>query len=143
MGLLTVKYQKEDAKTKRTSIGGFAVRLTNKTGAPSVDGQIVIASTGTADACETAGASELHPFGVIYDAGIPDGNEVWVVISGIGDVLVDAGGSAFADRFITSATAGSADVNNAPAVAVHFQEIGHCIETRVGAGLARAILHFN
>lgn len=45
---------------------------------------------------------------------------------------------------ISSATAGSADVwNVGGAVATHFTEIGHCIETRVGAGLARCVLHFN
>ena len=130
------------AKSGNTAIGGFAIKLTNKTGGNTVAGQVVIASTGTADAFETAGANELHPIGVVLDAGVADGSEAWVVVNGIADVLMDAGGSALGDRIITSATAGSADVSNAPAVAVHFQEIGHCIEARVGAGLTRVVLHF-
>jgi hypothetical protein len=57
---------------------------------------------------------------------------------------MDGGGSARGDRIISSGTAGSADVwNTGGAVATHFQEIGHCIETRTGAGLARCVLHFN
>ena len=57
---------------------------------------------------------------------------------------MDTGGSARGDRIISSATAGSGDVwNVGGAVATHFQEIGHCIETRVGTGLARCVLHFN
>lgn len=130
-------------KSGNTPIGGFAIKLTNKTGGNTVAGQLVIASTGTTDAFDTAAASDLNVIGIVLDAGIADGSEAWVVVSGIADVLIDAGGTALGDRMISSATAGSADVDNAPAVAAHFQEIGHCIEARVGAGLARCVLHFN
>lgn len=131
-------------KSGNTTIGGFVVRLTNKTGANTVAGQLVIASTGTDDAFATAGVSSDAVIGIVLDAGIADGSEAWVVVSGVADVLMDAGGSAHGDRIISSATAGSADVwNVGGAVATHFLEIGHCIETRVGAGLARCILHFN
>ena len=85
----------------------------------------------------------MHPIGVFLESGVADGSEAWVVVSGIADVFIDAGGSARGDRLVTGAIGGFATVNNNPAVAVHFQEIGHCTETRVGAGLARCILHFN
>ena len=89
-------------------------------------------------------ADDENIIGIVYDAGVADGSEAWVVVGGIGAVLMDAGGSARGDRIISSATAGSADVwNVGGAVATHFQEIGHCIETRGGAGLARVVLHFN
>ena len=78
------------------------------------------------------------------NAGIADASDTWIIVSGIADVLTDSGGSARGDRMISSATAGSADVwNVGGAVATHFLEIGHCIETRTGAGLARCVLHFN
>ena len=131
-------------KTGMTTIGGGCIKLTNKTGGNTVAGQLVLASTGTDDAFETAGANADNTIGIVLDAGIADGSEAWVVESGIADVLIDAGGCTHGDRMISSATAGSADVwNVGGAVATHFQEIGHCLETRVGAGLARVNIHFN
>ncbi len=128
-----------------TVLGGYAIKLTNKTGSNSVQGQVVIASTTTNDAFAIAALGETQPIGVVLKGGVRDGSEEWVVVSGIADVLIDDGGTALGDRLISSDNigfAGSADVDNAPAVAVHFQEIGHCIEGRVGAGLARAVIHF-
>ncbi len=126
-----------------TAIGGFAIKLTNKTGGNTVAGQLVLSSTGTNDAFATCGASSDACIGIILEAGVADGSEAWVVVSGIADVLMDSGGSARGDRIISSATAGSADIwNVGGAVATHFLEIGHCIETRAGAGLARCVIHF-
>ena len=136
----------ENPKAKITLIGGYAIRLTNKTGSNSIAGQLVNVYTATAidDAFKTISANDENIIGIVLDTGVADGSEVWVVVNGIADVLMDAGGSARGDRIISSATAGSADVwNVGGAVATHFQEIGHCIETRTGAGLARCVLHFN
>lgn len=133
-------------KIKITSIGGFAIRLTNKTGGNTVAGQLVAVYSATAvdDAFKTAAANDDGVFAIVLDAGIADGSESWTIVSGIADVLMDGGGSARGDRIISSATAGSADVwNTGGAVATHFLEIGHCLETRTGAGLARCVLHFN
>jgi hypothetical protein len=135
-------------KSGMTPIGGFAIKLTNKTGGNTVAGQLVIPSNpggaDTDDAFETATGSDENVIGIVLDAGVSDGSEAWIVISGIADVLMDGGGSTRGDRIISSGTAGSADVwNVGGAVATHFLEIGHCIETRVGAGLARCVLHFN
>ena len=131
-------------KSRRTLIGGLAVLLTNKTGSATVAGQLVLSSTGTDDAFATVGANSEETIGIVLDSGIADGSEAWMVESGIADVLIDAGGCTHGDRMIASATAGSADVwNVGGAVATHFREIGHCLETRVGAGLARVKLHFN
>ena len=131
-------------KSCMTAIGGFAIKLTNKTGSSTVAGQLIQTDTTTNDSFATSGANSDDTIGIILEAGIADGSEAWVVVSGIADVLMDSGGSARGDRIISSATAGSADVwNTGGAVATHFQEIGHCIETRAGAGLARCVLHFN
>ncbi len=132
------------AKVGFTAIGGLAIKVTNKTGGNTVAGQLVRSSTGTNDAFSTCAADSDDCMGIVLDAGVADGSKAWIIISGVADVLMDAGGSARGDRIISSVTAGSADVwNTGGAVATHFQEIGHCIETRGGAGLARAVVHFN
>jgi hypothetical protein len=141
-GNFTTTGEYSQSKIKLTTLGGTAVKLTNKTGANSVAGQFVRTSTTTADAVQTTAANDVDVIGVVLDAGISDGSEIWVVVGGIADVLVDAGGSTLGDRMITSATAGSCATSNTPAIAAHFQEVGHILEARVGAGLARCNLHF-
>ncbi len=131
-------------KLKITHNGAFCISLTNKTGSNTVQGQLVKPDTAVNDAFITIAANDQEIIGIVLEGGVADGSEAWVVISGIADVLMDAGGSARGDRIISSATAGSGDVwNVGGAVNTHFQEIGHCIETRIGAGLARCVLHFN
>ncbi len=145
-GDVTLAKSIENPKAKMTVEGGWAIKLTNKTGGASVAGQLVAPYSATAvdDAVKTALADSDEVIGIVLDADVADGSEMWIVVSGIANVLMDAGGSARGDRIISSATAGSADVwNTGGAVATHFQEIGHCIETRGGAGLAKAVLHFN
>ncbi len=131
-------------KAKITAIGGYAIKLTNKTGSNTVQGQLVKPDTANDDAFITIAANDQEIIGIVLEAGVSDGSEAWVVVNGIADVLMDSGGSARGDRIISSATAGSGDVwNVGGAVATHFQEIGHCLETRVGAGLARVNIHLN
>jgi len=129
------------AKVGITAIGGIAFKLTNNTGANSVEGQLVEVDDTDENSYKVADADAVDVIGVVYNTGVADGLDVWIVQGGIAEVLLDAGGCVHHDRLISSNTAGSADVNNAPAVAVHFQEIGHAIETVVGAGLAKAVIH--
>lgn len=136
----------ESEKFKLTAIGGYAIRLTNKTGGNTVAGQLLAPYSATAidNAVKTALTNSDEVFGITLDAGIADGSEMWVVTGGIAAVLMDAGGCARGDRIISSATAGSAAVwNTGGAVATHFQEIGHCFETVAGGALAKVVLHFN
>ena len=134
-----------------TAIGGFAIKLTNKTGGNSVAGQLVKADTATNDAVILTAASDVECFGVFLDSGIADGAEAWVVVSGIADVAMKDNTAATRGNWVeTSDEAGYADATSAsPAAAPqHFNEIGHCIEsvTAGGAGthiLARCVLHFN
>jgi hypothetical protein len=131
-------------KMRITPEGGYAIKLTNKTGGNSVQGQIVIASTTVDNAFETAAANDQMPIGVIYNAGIADGQECWIVVAGIADVLIDAGGCTNGSWLGTGATAGSADSDTVPGLLLqHFREIGHALEDRADAGLAKAVLHFN
>ncbi len=148
--LVNIPGEIEQAKSKRTLIGGYAIKLTNKTGSNTIAGQVVKpddkvdGSGGVDDAFITILANDQEIIGIVLEAGIADGSEAWVVINGIADVLMDTGGSARGDRIISSATVGSGDVwSVGGAVAPHFQEIGKCVEARVGAGLARVVLHFN
>ncbi len=128
-------------KTQMTPIGGFAVMLTNKTGVNSVAGDIVIASAGFADAVDWGGINELQSIGVFLDSGITDGSQAWVVVGGIADVHMDAGGCALGDRIIAGGTARRGEVNNLPTVAKHFQEIGHAIGSAGANANARIVMH--
>ena len=138
-------------KSCMTAIGGFAIKLTNKTGANSVAGKLVKADTANNDAVILTGANDDECFGVFVDSGISDGSEAWVVILGIADVAMKDNTAATRGNWVsTSSEAGYADATSAtPAAApTHFEEIGHCLESVAtgGAGthiLARCVLHFN
>ena len=136
-----------------TELGGIAVKLVNKTGAASVKGTIVEADTTTDDAFKVADADGNHPFAIVYDDGVGDGSECWIIIYGIADVLLkDATASTHGNWVQMSDVAGRADatVADPPAGGVaqldnHMEEIGHCLESK-GADidvLARVCLHFN
>lgn len=131
-------------KSKLTLIGGFAIKLTNKTGANSVAGEVVKVDTANDNAVVLNNTSGDALFGVFLDSGIADGAEAWVVISGIAEVKADAGGFTRGDRLIASTvTAGRVEFSNTPAVAVHFTELGHAFETAAANALGKAVLHFN
>ncbi len=141
-------------KIKLTSLGGYAIKLTNKTGANSVAGQLVQADTTTNDAVRLTGTDEEETMGVFLDAGIPDGSEAWIVVYGIADVAMEDDTAATRGNWVRSSVteAGYADATNAappaPASFSHFNEIGNCIESVVAGGggthiLARCVLHFN
>ena len=93
----------------------------------------------------------LDPIGAFLESGVPDGEEAWIVVSGIAKVYY-IGSTTHGQfcRVLVAADGGSAGQAIAEAVPTppfatdkHFQEIGHCIESRTGAGLAKTVLHFN
>ncbi len=140
-------------KVKFTPEGGIAVRLINKTSAPSVKGTIVVADSTTDDAFKVATGSDPDCIGVVYDDGVADGSECWVVTFGIAEVLLkDATASTRGYWVQASDTGGRADATNAapPGGGVteidrHFTEVGHCIEFK-NAGtnvLCKVVMHFN
>lgn len=73
---------------KITPEGGFAVRLTNKSGAVSVKGQIVSHKGTVARAFDRTAVDANHCLGVVYESGIADAAECWVVVAGIAQVLM-------------------------------------------------------
>lgn len=136
-----------------TDKGGLAVFATNKTGATSVKGTIIMASTGTDSAFMTAGADSTAAVGVVYEDGIADGSKCWVVISGIVQVLLKDNTASTRGYWVQlSDVAGRADATVAappgggvPELDNHMQEIGHAVES-VSAGtnvLCTIVLHLN
>lgn len=140
-------------KISFTSEGGPCIQLTNKTGGNSVKGAVVSNSASVANAVEKAVKDEPDPIGVFYESGIADGQEAWIVVSGIADVYF-VGNTALGHlaRGFLTADGASYVIGQAMSEAVpgspfgvdkHFYEIGHVLESRVGAGLAKVCLHFN
>lgn len=143
-------------KSMQTSIGGFAIRLTNKTGANSVAGQVVMADPDVNDAVElcdgatTADSGDIA-IGVFLDSGIADGSEAWIVVVGIADVAIEDNVAAVRSYWIGASEDedGYADMVDHPKNAPdHMHEMGHCIESVAAGGggthiLARCVLHFN
>ena len=144
-------------KIKLTSIGGYAIKLTNTTGANTVAGQVVRADTATNDAVILTGADEFESFGVFLDSDVADDAEAWVVVFGVADIAMEDNTTATRGNWVrTSITeAGYADATIAtppgagiPEIDQHLHEIGHCIETVNATGegthiLARCVIHFN
>lgn len=151
-GLLKINSATEIAsKTKMTAIGGFAIKLTNKTGAVTIQGQLVKADTANNDAIILTAAGDTECIGVFLDAGVADDSEAWVVIAGIADVAMEDNTAATRGNWVetSNAEAGYANATaGSPAAAPgHFEEIGHCIETVAAGGggthiLARCVIHF-
>lgn len=133
-----------------TPEGGYCIRMANRTGAASIKGTIVTASSAydNAFALET---NEFDAIGIVYEDGIPDGQDVWVVVCGRAQVMLkDGTASTRGQFFICADDDGRAlAITNPgvglPATETHFKEIGHCFES-VTSGtnkLAWAVLHFN
>lgn len=137
---------RSQARSVFTLEGGLAVRLVNKTGADSVKGSIV--ASGVVDrGFELTSSDDFEPIGVVYEDGIPDGEECLVVISGVAYVLLQTGTTATRGYWARTSTseAGRADITTVSApgfILTHFAEIGHCLETSTGP-LALCLLHFN
>lgn len=74
-------------KAKLTAEGGLAVKMTNKTGVASVKGSIVSLSTGTDNAFALSAVDASGVVGVVYESGIADAAECWVVVKGIAETL--------------------------------------------------------
>lgn len=148
----TLFWQSDEMSGMTTDLGGYAIKLINKTGANSVKGTLVSADTGVDDACRLTPLDGLDTIGIMWSDGVADGSAVWVVVSGIAQVKT--GAAATRGQFVrqsvttdTGAAAGIAITEAAPttpfATDNHFREVGHCIQTTGAAGLARCVIHFN
>ena len=115
-------------KVKMTELGGIAVQMVNKTGAPSVKGTVVVASSTTDNGCAIADTSADDAIGVIFDSGVADGSPVWVVVIGVAEVLIEDATEASRRAYVSMSTtvAGRA---NAAGVAASTLDIGSCIKS--------------
>lgn len=77
-------------KIKLTPEGGYAIRLMNNTGIPSVKGQAVSLST-TTDSAYVAATDRFKVMGFVYEVGVADGSPTWIVVNGLVDALLRDG----------------------------------------------------
>lgn len=137
-----------------TGLGGIAIKMVNKTGAASVKGTLVAASTSVDYGVRVASAGEVGPVGVIFESGIADGEQVYVVIAGVAEVLLENSTLATHGNWVVTSSSAAGRVNatatsppggDLQAAVLHFNEVGHCLES-VTAGtnkLAKCVIHFN
>lgn len=140
-----------NANTRITPEGGLAIRVINKTGAPSVKGTVLEVHGSIDKAVKLADIDDIDPCAIMYDDGVPDGNLVWVVTSGKAYVLYSTTVALGTISRVPEAGDGGTNgyaINEAlptPPFATdkHFQEIGHPLEAIGSPGLALTALHFN
>lgn len=114
-----------DGRSALTPEGGFALKMTNKTGAATVKGALVSAST-IDDSFALTGPGNDNHIGVVYTPNIADGADAWIVVEGRAEALLEdgqAGTPAFGVNPSTS-VAGRVKIDPvAPGC------VGNCIET--------------
>ena len=134
-----------------TNERGFLIKMINRTGHASVKGELVAPSQSTTREVILQ-ASEYDTIGVVQEAGVAEGSEMWVWMTGsqcqcllkdstastVGDIVLAADTDG---RAITIADPGS----GLPATDTHFKECGHCLESKSADTnvLFLAVLHFN
>lgn len=135
---------------KFTSDGGLAIKLMNKTGSNTIKGSVVTA--GSLNNSFILQSSEYEAIGTVLESGIADGLPCWVVVSGIGYVLLEDGtASTVGNGVKASAVDGRATALIIPTnlgaqtTAEHFKEIGHSLEAKIAGTsvLCKIVLHFN
>lgn len=134
-----------------TNERGFLCKFINRTGHTSVKGELVAVST-SADREVVLQSSEYDTIGVVQEAGVAEGSEMWVWLNGsVCQVLYkDSNAATHGNILIAADTDGRAiDIANPgsglPAVDVHFKECGHVLQSATAGTnvLALANLHFN
>lgn len=132
-------------KFKVTPEGGYAIRLTNKTGGVTVKGNLVTVHPSIANAFTLTSAASLDCIGAVYQAGVADGSECYIVVSGIAEVLFATSTTPGSWVQNSNSVGGQADGNQSypSSTNVHFLEVGHSISTVSAGQLGKIIMHFN
>ncbi len=131
-----------------TSEGGYYETFVNNTGAESIKGTIVVASSTANNGVSIAPAGSVMPIGVIYEDGVDNNAEVKVVVYGKAQVLLKNGEAATAGYWcgVSVDTAGRMyQVSTSPSTSEHNREIGHSLQSAVSGTnvLSLVQLHFN
>jgi hypothetical protein len=136
-----------------TKDGGFAMKMFNRTGAPTVRGQLVQSDPATDNGAILTAINGDDTIGVFLDDGIADDAYAWVVWGGLAYVAFEDNVAAVHGNWVGTGAAETGYARTQPAppavgAAAHFEEIGHCLESvpAGGAGthiLAKCAIHFN
>jgi hypothetical protein len=130
-----------------TSEGGFFQYFVNNTGATSILGTIVVASTTLANAVMVAPANSPMPIGIIAESGIANGDPVKVVTYGKAYVLLENGLSSSLGYWCgVSPTAGRMyQLLAVPTTLDHNREIGYSLQANSSGTdvLSLVQVHFN
>jgi hypothetical protein len=127
-----------------TNERGFLLKMINRTGHTSVKGELVSAYSST-DREVTLQSSEYDTIGVVQEAGVAEGSEMWVwqVGSVCQALLKDSVAASRSQLAIAADTDGRLDVVAAPppppTADTHFKEVGHTLEA-VTAGTNKLCL---
>lgn len=132
---------------------GTQMRLLNKTGAASVKGSLVESDNTVDQAFQLIPADDPDPIGIVYEAGVADGEECWVwVPQSLCQVLLEDGTATARENwvYVSENAAGRADGSNAAppggtiaALETHFHEIGHAAEAQASGTDVLALIHFH
>ena len=133
-----------------TNERGMLTKMINRTGHTSVKGELVSVSTAT-DREVILQANEFDTLGVVQEAGIAEGSEMWVWMNGsVAQVLYKDTVAATRGYVLLAADTNGRAIDVAvpsanPVVAEHFKECGHVMESKAGSTnvLVLACLHFN
>ena len=126
-----------------TQAGGRGVLMENQTGGASVAGQVVECHASIDDAFDTESTSGTDAIGVVYNAGVANGSDVWIITGGRAQILADANGFTNNERLGTSDTVAGAveDIGGSPITALHFTEVAHACGDAASNSLGWAIIH--
>lgn len=147
----TVSYELFSSKLGSGAIG-FASEgaiyetFINSTGAVSVKGTIVVASTTVGNAVEIAPANSESSIGVIYENGIAINDPVKVIVYGKANVLLKDGEASTQGYWagVSDVAGRMYQINGDPSATEHNREIGHSLQT-VSSGtdvLSLVQIHF-
>lgn len=125
-------------------MGGVAIKLINKTGAPSVRGELVSNDTTNDFSVVLTVSEDEIVIGSFLEDGVADGEWGWTVIYGIAPFKADATGFSKGDWLKSSSTAGRvAGSTHTASPTRHFQEVGHSLQDVAANAVGLGVMHFN
>ena len=145
---ITVAGQVRYIYDSATGESGMQVKITNRTGETSVKGKLVHPSATYDRAVELVSASAPYtPCGVIYEAGVADGSDMWIWCPGsiVKLLMENNDGTNRQDWMrasaVTNGRVQSSAIPTPPNADSHFTECAHALET-VSGGTDKLVLGF-
>jgi hypothetical protein len=115
------------------------IKITNRTGATSVKGNLVKTSGSYDSAVElVSSAAPYDPAFIVYEAGVADGSAMWVWCPGsVCEVLMENSDATTRGNWMkcsdtANGRAKSDTVPAPPSSDNHFKECGHALESNAG-----------